>query len=382
MHTTLTAPLADYQTALAAMRHLDDTQLSHAIHDLAALRGPLGATSAHLTAALDVERERHDIRGARLYTRHTGPARPDNEPGGSMRHAPHTYTHTPRPTHNPATAQTAETQRRQDAHSQTDPRYRIHAHIGGSQHDGYAWAIATHNTDGTPSPHWQQTTAIAEPPKPTATHNPPTPWKGAPAWTDTTRAADVGHSARAHGRALLGADGRNGSVDGRRVRWQVLTADGAAWLHAVAGTVWSGGSGRHVVGAVEVPGRLSTTGYRVVVDLPDGSPRTRPPLDAAGAPVDCNTRAVVEGLPYTARRVPVRRDLRPRQRSTGRSAQVVAATARRRRAQAVADAVACVAVGAAPRSNSRTADAVRAVAAVRVMSALAGRTVQLAELAR
>lgn len=381
MHTTLTAPLADYTTALAAMRQLDDTQLSHTIHDLAALRGPLGATSAHLTAALDVERERHDIRGARLYPRHTGPAREDNDPGGSMRHAPHTYTHTPRPTPHPAAAQTAEQQRRHDAQSQTNPRYRIHAHIGGSEHDGYAWAIATHNTDGTPSPHWQQTTAIAEPAKPTATHNPPTPWKGAPAWTDTTRPADIGHSTRAHGRALLGADGYNGTVGGRRVRWQVLTADGAAWLHAVAGTRWDGGSGRHVVGAVEVPARRSTTDYRVVVDLPGGSSRTRPPLRLDGRPVD-STRAVVEGLPHTARRVPVRRDLRPRQRSTGRSAQVVAATARRRRGQAVADAVACVAVGAAPRSNSRAAEAVRAVAALRVMSAFAGRTVQLAELAR
>lgn len=172
--------------------------------------------------------------------------------------------------------------------------------------DGHAYAVATHRVDDDgieyESPHIVRIGAVAQAPDARATARVSVQWHGGTGRiedVDAGAVADGTRSERHAGTALTSrADGCNATItdaDGtqRRARLVHLRADGALWLHAVAGTVPSERlvtlDAHAVVGHVEVDPQRRFTDHVVVVDVlvrqPDGTyvtvTRVRPPVGAS-----------------------------------------------------------------------------------------------------
>lgn len=209
-------------------------------------------------------------------------------------------------------------------------RQRVDAHLAGRTHrdalvrrrglvttrdardvapdllDGHAYAVATHRVDDDgieyESPHIVRIGAVAQAPDARATARVSVQWHGGTGRiedVDAGAVADGTRSERHAGTALTSrADGCNATItdaDGtqRRARLVHLRADGAVWLHAVAGTVpperLATLDAHAIVGHVEVDPQRRFTDHVVVVDVlvrqADGTyatvTRVRPPVGAS-----------------------------------------------------------------------------------------------------
>lgn len=401
--------LATYDAVRSTLVGLSDVDLVAVIHcESGRCEHPHHAHRDSLTsdrstvyvAAVDVERERRKASAPTLHRFHTGEPKNDADAGGPATRQPVQVCRSAnnRPSVNAADADAAEDRRQRElgAARRNPERYAVWVHTGGAQFDGGAYAVATHtitvDENGRETLHrvpaMVYVAAVAEPPQVQAKRRKSTTWRGASAASDSVRLADVGHSPRQHTTAAMvyvptaeGLRGYNGTVNGAPVRWQELTAEGAAWLHAVAGTTWHPPMGdsndpRRVVGAVAIEPAASRTHHYVAVDYVDrdGTVRTYSrtrPLDHAGswqAPDD----VIVGCLPHTARLKGKREDLRRNTATSERGRQVVEATRQRRLAESCQRAATALATGEPIRSNSRTARAVRAATALSVMLAAAG----------
>ena len=403
--------LATYDKARAAVLSLSDVDLAAVIHCESgrcehadhACRDSLTADRSTLyVAAVDVERQRRKASAPTLHRFHTGEPANDTDAGGPAVRRPANLdryrTNLDRYRLNSADADAAEDRRQRElgAARRNPERYAVWVHTGGAQFDGGAYAVATHSVTVDESgretvhkvPALVYVAAVAEPPQVQAKRRKSTTWRGASAASDSVRLADVGHSPRQHANASTvylptpeGPRGYNGTLNGSPIRWQELTAEGAAWLHAVAGTTWTAPTGdsndpRRVVGAVAIEPAASRTHHAVAIDYyaNDGERRTymrTRPLDHAGR-MDAPADVVVGRLAHTARLKGKREDLRVK-RPSGVKGQ--ANTERMRRVRAVEScqlAATALKVGEPIRSNSRPARAVRAAVALSVMLASAG----------
>lgn len=383
---------------LAAVIHCESGRCDHADHTH---RDCLTADrSTVYVAAVDIERERRKALSHTLHRFHTDAPKEDSDAGGPATRRPVQVRRQANNRHsvNAADADAAEDRRQRElgAARRNPERYAVWVHTGGAQFDGGAYAVATHSVtvDGCGRetvhkvPAMVYVAAVAEPPQVQAKRRKSTTWSGASAASGSVRLADVGHSPRQHTTASTvylptpeGPRGYNGTLNGEPVRWQELTAEGAAWLHAVAGTTWHPPMGdsndpRRVVGAVAIDPATSRTHHAVAVDYIDSDGEVRTymrtrPLDHAGrwqAPAD----VVVGRLPHTARLKGKREDLRVK-RPSGVKGQ--ANTERMRRVRAVEScqlAATALATGKPIRANSRPARAVRAAVALSVMLTSAG----------
>lgn len=383
---------------LAAVIHCESGRCDHADH---ARRDRLTADrSTVYVAAVDIERERRKARSHTLHRFHTDEPKTDADAGGPATRRPVQFqaANLNRYRLNSADADAAEDRRQRElgAARRNPERYNAWCHTGGAQFDGGAYAVATHSVSVDENgretlhkvPAMVYVAAVAEPPQVQAKRRKSTTWRGASAASDSVRLADVGHSPRQHASASMfyaptaeGLRGYNGTANGLPVRWQELTADGAAWLHAVNGSTWTPPAGdsndpRRIIGAVAVEPAASRTHHYVAVDYVDrdGTVRTyhrTRPLDAAGrwdAPAD----VVVGRLAHTARLKGKREDLRSNVATSQRGRAVVAATRQRRLRESCRLAATALATGEPIRSNSRPARAVRAAVALSVMLAAGG----------
>lgn len=402
--------LATYDAVRSTLVGLSDVDLAAVIHcesgrcehDDHAHRDSLTSDrSTVYVAAVDVERERRKASAPTLHRFHTGEPKDDTDAGGPATRRPVQVCRSGnlnRHSVNAADADAAEDRRQRElgAARRHPERYAVWVHTGGAQFDGGAYAVATHSVtvdeNGRETLHrvpaMVYVAAVAETPQVQAKRRKSTTWRGASAASESTRLADVGHSPRQHATAAMqylptpeGDRGYNGTANGLPVRWQELTAEGAAWLHAVAGTTWTAPVGdsndpRRVVGAVAVDPATSRTHPAVAVDYVDSNGnvstyhRTRP-LDHRGR-ADVPSDVVVGGLPHTARVKGKREDLRRNVATSQRGQAVVAATRQRRLRESCQMAATALRVGDPIRSNSRPARAVRVAVALSVMLAAAG----------
>lgn len=432
--------LADYDAARASLAPLSDADLLAVIHCESGRcshdghqhrAAPLARRSVSYVAAVDIERERRKYQAlARrpIHRLHTA-----DDPAEVKWNAPtsgvstdHYREHLDKWCQRATGCGLAATRERSGAHIGTAHRpmcaederqrelgqrrrnpaaYDIWCHTGGAQMDGGAYAIATHAVEvdhlGRETLHKVPTlvyvAAVAQPDQVQAKRRKSTTWRGASAASDSQRLADVGHSPRQHAEADTfyvdtdeGERGYNGRHNGEPIRWQALTAEGAEWLHAVAGTRWQAPTGdsndpRRVVGAVAIDPTASRTHLAVAVDYVDQAGETRTyvrtrPLDHHGR-ADGPADVIVGSLPHTARIKRSREDLRTRQRNVGERGQaVVEATRQRRLRESCQLAATALATGEPIRSNSRPARAVRAATAVAVMAAIGGQSVSIGTL--
>lgn len=288
--------LAEYDAARVALVALSDADLWQTIHAEHAARGAFGAPSATYVAAVDIERERRRARGAEVHRFHTGAPRDDTDAGGPAGRRPVVEVWSSPWSPWCTDADDAELRRQTElgAARRNPERYAVWVHTGGDQYDGGAVMAATHyiDADGIEreyptfmTPHkrkaWRgalvRVGVVAQPGEVRATARKSVRWHGRSAndyrgpaasirpehraaahdaaTIDGGALADTGHRAREHGRALVGDDGCNALVNGRRVRLRPLTAEGALWLHLCAdtghGAQYAEGDPQRVVGAIE-----------------------------------------------------------------------------------------------------------------------------------
>lgn len=288
--------LAEYDAARGALVALSDADLWSTIHAEHAARGAFGAPSATYVAAVDIERERRRALAPEVTKFHTGAPRDDADAGGPAGRRPVALVAAAPWSPWCTDADAAELRRQTElgAARRNPERYAVWVHTGGAEYDGGAVMAATHyiDADGAEveyptwlTPHgrkaWRgalvRVGVVAQPGEVRATARKSVRWHGRSAndyrgpaasirpehraaahdaaTIDGGALADTGHRAREHGRALLGDDGCNALVNGRRVRLRPLTAEGALWLHLCAdtghGAQYAEGDPQRVVGAIE-----------------------------------------------------------------------------------------------------------------------------------
>lgn len=382
----LTEALSAYDAALSAVESMTSVERHAALLSEHQGRGAFGPTSALLAALLDYERSEREALSPTAHRFHTGDPASDSLAGGPATRRPVvrqlTSTNSAPLSEHQGDAAEDRRQRELGAARRNPERYAVWVHTGGAQYDGGALALATHRLteDGreVEAPHYVLVASVvAQPVDPRAQRLRSVQWRGAAAWTDSARLADVGHSPRQHTSAQRfavvtpeGERDHNGRHNGEPVQWVPLSADGAAWLHAVAGTRWEApasdsNDGRRIVGAVAVPGAASRTHRFVAVSMADGGTyvRTRG-LDHAGRSSGMDAHAPYD--PRSARWITKRQDLRRRSGVTGDSnAQRMRSV---RASESVALAVEALRTGEPVRSNTRVARALRAAAFVALVT--------------
>lgn len=265
--------------------------------------------------------------------------------------------------------------------------------IGPDEFDGGAWGIASHrvDVDGTEyeAPHAVHLgSVIAQPADVRALRLHSVQWHGGTGRVEDPDAgalADTARASREATRALVGPDGCNltrTTADGTtRERWNHLSADAAAWLHAVNGTecpdyVTDAPEARTIAGAIPGNPRRQRVRHGIALDTRVGRTVTRTrdlqPWETSGMVSTTGW----DTLPHTARTVTLGTDDKrtEQERNAATPERAAARTERARwRRMVAAQAAATVALRVGePISGRSDSLPVRLTLAASLVSAVSG----------